>query len=113
MRRPLMNLLMALPAVLASMPAVAQATAERAGYGHYGWDLGWGHVLFGSAMMILMWGGIILVIVLAVRWLGGVSSPDATPTTVGGNALEILKARFARGEIDLEEFEQRRRLLTD
>jgi putative membrane protein len=60
-----------------SFQAQAQDYADRPGYWHYGGDWGWGHMLFGSLMMILFWGGIIVLIVLAVRWLGGGSAGDA------------------------------------
>ena len=113
MRRRLTNALMALPAALASVPALAQPPADRPDYWHYGWDWGWGHMIFGSVMMILFWGGIILVIVLAVRWLGGRSSQGAGSQSPGKRALDILQERFARGEIDKEEFEERKRLLSD
>jgi uncharacterized membrane protein len=33
--------------------------------------------------------------------------------TVGSSSLEILQQRFARGEIDTAEFEEKRRLLTN
>ena len=113
MRRRLTNALMTLPAALVSVPALAQKSADRPDYWHYGWDWGWGHMIFGSLMMILFWGGIILVIVLAVRWLGGRSSQGAGSQLPGKRALDILQERFARGEIDKEEFEERKRLLSD
>ncbi len=113
MRRRLTNALMALPAALASVPALAQTTADRPDYWHYGWDWGWGHMMFGGFMMILFWGGIILLIVLAVRWLGGGSSRGTAPPAAGKMPLDILQERFARGEIDKQEFEERKRLLSD
>jgi putative membrane protein len=64
-------------------------------------------------MMILFWGGIILAIVFAVRWLGGATSHSAAPPTSRKSALDILQDRFARGEIDKDEFEERKRLLSD
>ncbi len=111
MRRRLTNALMALPAALVSVPALAQTPADRPDYWHYGGDWGWGHMIFGGLMMILFWGGIILVIVLAVRWLGGRSSQGVASELPGKRALDILQERFARGEIDKEEFEERRRIL--
>jgi putative membrane protein len=66
-------------------------------------------MLFGSVMMVLFWGGLILVIVLAVRWLGAGPGKAASRKT----SLEVLEERFARGEIDKEDFEERKRLLSD
>lgn len=100
-------------AALASVPAFAQqAAADRPEYWHYGWDWGWGHMLFGFLMMVLFWGGLALVVVLAVRWLGGGSTDRAVPAG-GKTALDILQERFARGEIDKGEFEERKRVLSD
>jgi len=76
-----------------------------------GGDWGWGHMLFGSIAMVLFWGGLILVIVLLVRWLGDGRSPFGGPRRK--SAIDILEERFARGEIDREEFEERRRLLSE
>lgn len=103
---------LAAPALLASMPALAQTPADRPGYWHSGWDWG-GNMLFGSIMMILFWGGLILLIVLAARWLGGRPSQGAGPQPSGKRALDILQERFARGEIDEEEFEERKSLLSE
>ena len=56
----------------------------------------------------------VAVIVLIVRWLGGsrhdvhMLPPGAAP---GRMPVDILKERFARGEIDKEEFEERKRIL--
>lgn len=52
--------------------------------------------------MILFWAGVIVLIVWAVGRSAG-SRDD--------RALDILKERFARGEIDRDEFEARRREL--
>ena len=38
---------------------------------------------------------------------------DEKSTRVGGNARDILDQRYARGEIDRDEFEQKRRDLSD
>lgn len=95
------------------MPALAQSSSGRPYFGHYGWDGGWGHMIFGSGMMVLMWGGIMLVIVLAVRWLGSGSLGGSPTASHGSTALDILHERFARREIDKDEFEERKRLPTD
>ena len=54
--------------------------------------------------MLLFWGLVIVGVVLGIRWLitqGKESRSDS--------ALEILRQRFARGEINKEEFEARNR----
>ncbi len=113
MRKTLMNALIPMSLTLASLPAAAQTTGGRPEYWHDGWDWGWGHMIFGSLMMVIFWGGIIFAIVLAVRWLGGRSPHEAAPSASRKTALDILQERFARGEIDKEEFEERKRLLSD
>jgi putative membrane protein len=91
--------------------AFAQAAGERewGGFWHPAW--GWGHMIFGSLMMIVFWGGIVVLVVLLVRWLarGGSSGQGLLPAR--RTPLEILQERFAKGEIDKEEFEERRRAL--
>ena len=48
------------------------------------------------------------MVVLLVRWLGGPGYGGALHSPPGGTPLDILKERFAKGEIDKEEFEERR-----
>jgi putative membrane protein len=56
---------------------------------------------------------LVAVVVLLVRWLGGPWQGTVPPhhSGPGRTPLDILKERFARGEIDKEEFEERRRVL--
>ncbi|MCZ6773307.1 MAG: SHOCT domain-containing protein [Proteobacteria bacterium] len=53
-----------------------------------------------------------ILIVLAVRWMSGGSPRVGDGPAPGNRALDILEERYARGEIDKEEFEERRRLLS-
>jgi putative membrane protein len=63
---------------------------------------GWGLAMM--IMMLVFWGVLIVGIVLAVRWLAGQSDRSRSDRT-----LDILRERYARGEIDKEEFEAKRR----
>lgn len=69
----------------------------------YGNGGGWVSWLFMSLMMVIFWGGLVSLAVWLFRqrepW-----PPKADPTS-------ILEERFARGEIDAEELESRRRVL--
>jgi putative membrane protein len=70
-------------------------------------------MIFGPLFMILVFAGLIAVVVLLVRWLGGPWQAPPRETPPARTPLDILKERFARGEIDKEEFEGRRRVLGD
>ncbi len=61
----------------------------------------WGYVLM-SLNMLVFWGLIVTGIVLLVRYLGR-SGSAAGP----GSAERILAERYARGEIDEQEYRQR------
>ena len=72
-----------------------------------GWGyMGWGDMAFGGLMMLFWFALLVGLIVLVVRWLGGTPRRDASR-----DALDTLKQRFASGEIDAPEFEQRSRQL--
>ncbi len=83
-----------------------------------GWqDGGWG--MMGSGMwggwmflmpifFILFWGLVIWGIVALVRGLSGQRSSDSAPPAAD-SALEMLKKRYARGEIDKKEYEEKKK----
>jgi len=68
-----------------------------------GWGGAWG--FFGALHMLLWWVLIILGIVVLVKWLVGARRDARTPSD---RALEILRERYARGEIDKDEFDKRK-----
>lgn len=70
---------------------------------------GWGIVMM--LLMLLFWAAIVVVIIVGIRWLitSSRSERHVTPERGGPSALDILKARYARGEISKKEFEEIRR----
>ena len=59
--------------------------------------------------MWIFWIVLIVVVVLLVRTIAG--GRTSLPSPRQDSPLDILKARYARGEIDDEEFQRRRREL--
>lgn len=81
--------------------------------GWYGWDGSstWGWV--GMILMSVFWLGLMAVILFAVIKLIGNSSRPAEPASASEDrALELLRERFARGEITADQFDQARDTLT-
>ncbi len=79
------------------------------GYG-YGMMGGFG---FGWIFMILWWVIIIVGVVALVRWLGGASFGTGRHEASSRQPLDILKERYARGEIGDEEYQKIKRDLTE
>ena len=71
-------------------------------FGGGGWGMG-----FGGVFMIVFWIVIVVGVVLLVKSLAGQSSADKGPAA--RTPIDVLRERYARGEIDREEFEQKRR----
>ena len=93
------------------LPSLAIAGERYRGPGMM-WDGGLFHMFFGFLMMILFLAIVVGVVVLLVRWLGGSEHPLFRPTgQTSRTALDILKERFSKGEIDVAEFEERKRAL--
>ena len=79
--------------------------------GSWGMGMGWPGMIF----MWIFWLLIIVGLIMLIRWLVQSSSRDNRPTSSGtpaSRALDILAERYARGEIDKEEYEQKKRDLT-
>ncbi len=81
---------------------------------HYGYS-GSGHgglwVLMLVAMVVF-WGAVAWIIVTLVRHRGGpVAAPGPAIDPTGASGRRILDERFARGEIDEEEYRRRRAVI--
>jgi putative membrane protein len=99
----------ALAAAVALTPVMAWANAGREGFSGHGNMMGGGYMFYGPVMMILVLAAIIAIVVLIVRWMGG----GGQSTPAGKSPQDILKERYARGEMTTKEFEERRKVLGD
>jgi putative membrane protein len=88
-------------AVLVGIPAAAQ---EREWGMHPMWWMWGAGGLVMMFMMLVFWGVVIAGFVVAIRWLVAQGRRDQHD-----RALDILRERYARGEIDKQEFETKSR----
>lgn len=70
-------------------------------WGDYGWGMGWGMGL-GWLFFILFWVLIILGVLYLIKLIAGGGRSKPTEET----PLDILKRRYAKGEISKEDFEK-------
>lgn len=104
--------------IFLASPLWAQRAAWNGGYpcGPHmaGWHGGWGGMVIGPLLMILVPVLLVAAVLLAARrfWPSS-TGPSSGQPTVPQAPLDILKERFARGEINKQEYEERRRILSD
>jgi putative membrane protein len=99
--------------ILAALWPWGQALAQTGRYGGLGmgpgmmgnWGMGW----FGSIFMVVFWILILTGLAFLIRWLIQSTRRDKGTGNAGNRALEILKERYARGDIDKGEFESKRK----
>ena len=71
------------------------------------WLWGWG--ILWMFMIMALWFLVLLGLALVVRWLWRAGPRIGTVQPPEESAMEILKKRYARGQIDKEEFEAKKR----
>ena len=103
-----MNFLAAAPPILASSAAFADQ--QTGYYGHPMWGGGWHGWFIGPIMMMLF---LVIAVALVVFFMRRADSGPTTRDPSQNSPLDILKERFARGEIDKTEFEERQKVLGD
>ncbi len=94
------------------------AMAQRGRYGDWhmgpgmmgsGWGMGW----FGTIFMLIFWVLVAVCLIFLIKWLIQKTSGKKEIPSASNRALEILKERYAKGEIDKAEFETKKKDLQD
>jgi putative membrane protein len=106
------NILVALAILLVAALALSSTMGGMMGPGMMGPGMTgrWGGWMWGAGMwlggvaMLLFWGALIVGAVLVFRLLGGLPTRDTN-----ASPLDILKRRYASGEITREQYEQTRK----
>jgi putative membrane protein len=102
------RILLALSVLQFGLANVAAAQERPWAWGMHPMMWGWGAWGFGvMVMMFFFWALVIAGLVLGIRWL--VRQGDEPRAD---RALQILRERYARGEIGKEEFDAKQRDLT-
>ena len=100
-------------AIMTTLVVPAPVFAQERPY-DWGWGMhpmGWMGGMWGMGMMFMMllfWVLVIAGLILVVRWF----LSDQRERRGGDSALEILRQRYARREINKEEFEAKKRDLS-
>ena len=101
------------PSMLASLPGILSSTpasAQRYGPWHPGMMDGWGMGWFGAVFMLVIWVLVVVGLIFLIKWLvqstRDVPAGKSTPTS---RALHILEERYARGEIEKQEFHEKKK----
>ncbi len=107
---------MLFPGLVSVLGLVVGADSEALAQGYGGWGMGPGMMGWGYGMgwlwmiiMIVFWVAVIVGIILLIRWIILSMKSTSQHGIQEESALDILKKRYARGEIDREEFEQRKK----
>lgn len=75
-------------------------------YGYGPGSMMGGYGLFGGLLMIVFWILVIVGVVLLIKWFIDQSARGTGHAPASDRALDVLKERYARGEVAKDEFEQ-------
>jgi putative membrane protein len=82
----------------------------------YGWHMDPGMMGWGSGMgllwhiiMMAFWISVIVAIIFLIRWLVVSAGAGGRAARSEESVLEVLKRRYARGEINKQEYEEKKK----
>lgn len=114
----LFQIVLSLPSSLfLPLPVFADGSCSGMDYWRGGEPMmgNWGQMMGGAGffgtgliLMVLFWALIIFAVVALVKWASG-DYPRHHREARGKTALDILKERYAKGEIDKQEFEEKKK----
>lgn len=104
------SLLLGLTAFMPLSFSINAFAQQRGGY--CGWGLspgimgGWGMGWFGMIFMLVFWVLVLVGLVFLIKWLIQATKGEKDVPSGSSKAIDTLKERYARGEINKEEFEK-------
>ena len=105
MRRDLF--LSALALIILALSLNGGRAEAQMGPGMMGWGYGMGW--FWTIIMVVFWIAVIVGIIFLIKWFVISTGTGDRAARSEDSPLEILKKRYARGEIDKEEFEEKKK----
>ena len=90
---------------------IFQDLFSQHGYGMepWMWGLGFHMGWFFLIIMVAFWIAVILAVIFLIRWLVISARRGVRELRPEDSALEILKIRYAKGEINKQEFEEKKK----
>ena len=87
------------------------AQGRGSDWGHGPGMMGWGYGMgwIGMIFMAVFWIAVIVGIIFLIRWLVISTRTEDHKARHEDSAIEILRKRYARGEINKEEFEEKKK----
>jgi putative membrane protein len=110
-KRIILSLIL-LPAFLLPVYNIAFAGWGEENYGYSG-----GHMMglmglgYMGWFMILFWGLVLVALVILIRWITQLPHSKEARQIPNKSPLDILKERLARGEIEIDEYKEKKQLL--
>jgi len=98
---------------LFAFPALFVYDTAFAGWGNNSFGYSGGHMMGSGYMgwfMIFFWGLLLVSLILVIRWISNLSREKESGKIT--TPLDILNERLARGEIEIEEYKEKKLLLS-
>ncbi len=104
---------------MSSFPFINGIVLQWGGYDRYGGGgmgpgmMGYGVGWVMGIINIIFWVVVIIGVIYLIKWLSSTSKQGGKETKGENTAFDILRERYAKGEINREEFEEKKKVLKE